>query len=291
MEIQLQSGSTPAQEGPSSSLGWPFGLPTCMVIHTPADDRYPANCKELARAPLPFQQQFMNLQTTFLLPFFSDGGSSSSSDTDSRSEAASSFFKDSRRITLGSLIGLPMDHSFHALHPDAHYHIFTDADVFHDRRRTFLPSCGILELLGCLRNSASTSREFELSEDGELDDAAVTANSTSLTAYLQTNPTSETGCINVMTFEEALSDGSQSPDWNDQFVSCHSMLSEAGGWTPVANGAACGHVGEHVATPVKSSSTPRQLKPSASNRKMQRSSSMKSFFSSICCRIDAVERS
>lgn len=282
MAIQLRSESNPAQVGPSSSLGWPFGLPTCMVIHTPATKELAARTPQLA-----FHQQFMNLQTTFLLPFFSDVGSSSSSDSDSRSEAASSFFKDSRRITLGSLIGLPMDHSFHALHPDAHYHVFTDADVFRDRRRTFLPSCGILELLGCVRNSGSSSREFESSEVGELDEGAVTARSTSLTAYLQlegANPASDAACTSLMMFEDALSNGSESPDWNDQFVSCHSMLSEAGEWTG-ADSAACGHVGEHVATP-KSSSTPRQK--SASNRKMQRSSSMKSFFSSICCRIDAL---
>lgn len=122
--------------------------------------------------------------------------------------------------------------------------------------------------------------EFELSEDDEHDDGAVTASSTSLTAYLQVegaNPASDAAC---MTFEDALSNDSHSPDWNDQFVSCHSILSE-GEWTG-ADGAAC----EHVATP--KSSTPRVQKP-ASNRKMQRSSSMKSFFSSICCRIDAVE--
>jgi hypothetical protein len=279
MEVRLQSKG-PMEEasfaGSSSSLGWPFGLPTCMDIHTPSPRVFP-------ETPLAFCQQFMNLQTTFLLPFFSDadGGSSSASDTDSRSEAASSFFKDSRRITLGSLIGLPLDTSFCPMHPDAHYHSFST------RRRSFLPSCGILELLGCGRNSSTTAEDLETSEDDD-DEAAVTANSASLAACLQlersasrgTDP-SDTARASIA-FEDALSIVSRSPDWDDQFVSCRSRLS-GGEWTAADAGP---HSSEQTATPMSISvkSTPRHK--SLNSQKIQRSSSMKSFFSSICCRID-----
>lgn len=267
--------------GPSSSLGWPFGLPTCMVIQTPVPSP-----KEPAETPFAFRQQFLNLQTTFLLPFFSDvDGGSSTSDTDSRSEAASSFFKDSRRITLGSLIGLPMDTSFRAMHLDARYNVFSA------RRRNFLLSaCGILELLGCTRNSSAISDDFDASEDEE-DDTVLTASSRSLAASLQleagsvsqgTEPNSDLARSSAV-FEDALSTGSRSPDWNDQFVSCHSILYD-GEWT----GADAGRTGsEHIdATPISLSvrSTPRHK--SLNSQKIQRNSIMKSFFSSICCRID-----
>ncbi|XP_024364814.1 uncharacterized protein [Physcomitrium patens] len=277
MELSVQSDAPVpnASEGSSSSMGWPFGLPTCMVIQTPSR-------KEFPETPPAFHQQFMNLQTTFLLPFFSDVDVSSSSDTDSRSEAASSFFKDSRRITLGSLIGLPMDSSFRSMHPDAHYHVFSD------RRRNFLPSCGILEFLGCVRNSSSL-HEFEASEGGEGDEqVAVTASSTSLAACLQfersvsqgTNPSDPVRISSI--FEDALSSGSRSPDWNDQYVSCHSILSD-GEWTGA-------DAGRHETGPTTvpmgiSATTPRHKL--LNSHKIQRSASMKSFFSSICCRIDA----
>ncbi|KAG0555253.1 hypothetical protein KC19_12G156000 [Ceratodon purpureus] len=283
MEMRLQSQGLNMEEasssGSPSSLGWPFGLSTCMVIHTP-----PPSPKSCARTPeLAFHQQFMNLQTSFLLPFFSDadGGSSSASDTDSRSEAASSFFRDSRRITLGSLIGLPLDTSFRA---DTHYHVFSA------RRRSFLPSCGILELLGCGRNSFAIAGDLEASED---EDDELAASSASLPACLHLERSASQGTDAYDTaraslaYEDALSTGSRSPDWNDQFVSCHSILS-GGEWTGSAD--ALRLSSEQTATPMSISdsvkSTPRH-KSLSSQKAMPRSSSMKSFFSSICCRVDA----
>ena len=281
MEIRLQSKGSieeSSSAGSSSSLGWPFGLPTCMVIHTPSP-------KGFAETPLAFHQQFnMNLQTTFLLPFFSDvdSGSSSASDPDSRSEAGSSFFKDSRRITLGNLISRPMsDTSFCAMHPEAHYHGLSA------KRRNF-SSCGILALLGCGRNSSAIAHELEASDD-EDEEAAVTSSSKSLAACIQLERSASQGtdpsdiALNSVAFEDALSTGSRSPDWNDQFVSCHSILS--GG---ELSGADVGrHRGEQAATPTSMSvkSTPRHT--SLNSQKMQRSSSMKPFFSSICCRINS----
>lgn len=286
MEIELQSE---AIADPESLAGWPFGLPTCIAIHTPSPKFERRLAQTSAHTPalapaLAFHQQFMNLQTTFLLPFFSDGdgGSSSATDSDTRSEAASSFFKDSRRITLGSLIGLPMDNSFHAIHPDAHYHVFGTARRSGRTSLTFLPSCGIRELLRCVRinNSGGSLHEFAVSEDDgdHDDDVPVGARSDSLAAYLQleaagvNNIPSSVDAANCL---DALSNGSHSPDWNGQFVSCHSVLSD-GEWT----GAITGRV------PSPKLSTPRVQK----SQKMQRSASMKSFFSSICCRIDAVKR-
>lgn len=255
MEMRMQSKESMEEAsnsaGPAASLGWPFGLRTCMVIHTPD--------QATGSTPLAFHQQFLNLQTTFLLPIFSDadGGSASTSDTDSRSEAASSFFKDSRRITLGSLIGLPMDASFRLDH------------VLH-RRRNFLPSCGILELLGCVRNPGTIDYA---SEENEEDDTVVTASSRSLAASLQSVADPSDQARSSTVFEDALC----SPDWNDQFVSCelNSILSD-GEWTGMADGADRHGISEHIATP------PRHK----SHKPIQRSSSMKSFFSSICCRVD-----
>lgn len=281
MQGGLQSASPETSSSASvSSLGWPFGLPTCMDIHTPGPEDQLAPCQ----TPIAFHQQFMNLQTTFLLPFFSDVDASSNSDTDSRfSEAASSFFKDSRRITLGSLISLPMDTSFRTMYPDTHYHVFTD------RRRNHLPSCGILELLGCCRNAESSRlHEFDFSElEGEVADShSVAAVSTSLAAYLQLEASNSPDAARTSApFEDALSTGSRSPDWNDQFISCHSILSD-GEWTGK-------DMGERIANPVSSTSakpSPRQTRKSTPHSpRMQRSSSMKSFFSSICCRIDTAK--
>jgi len=270
MEMRMQSKESMEEAsdsaGPSSSLGWPFGLPTCMVIHTPSP-------KQLSGStPLAFHQQFLNIQTTFLLPIFSDlDGGSSTSDTDSRSDLASSFFKDSRRITLGSLIGLPLDTSFRL---DANYNIFTG------RRRNFLPSCGILALLGCVRNPIA---DFDIaSADGE-DDTVVTASSRSLAAVSQGADQSDQARSSTV-FEDALSAVSRSPDWTDQFVSSHSILFD-GEWSGADAGS------ERIATPASLSvrSSPRH-KSLKSQKTIERCSSKKSFLSSICCRIDSEKK-
>lgn len=303
MEIQLQSelqrdsiANSKQERPPSSSMGWPFGLPTCIAIQTPSPNSHHLSLSHPSPSPSPslaFHQQFMNLQTTFLLPFFSDAAESSSSDSDySRSEAASSsFFKDSRRITLGSLIGLPMDHSFH--HLEAYHGVFATTTT--PRRSAIqLPSCGILELLRCgLTNSASTGGpEFRDSEhEGEMEAVtapAVTARSPgSLAAFLQLEM-GDNGDDDICgSMLDAVSNGSShSPDWNGQFVSCHSILSDA---LTEQNGGSPNS---------KSLATPKQDSKLGQNsnsvqkaaQRMQRSTSVKSFFSSICCRIDAVQR-
>jgi len=163
-----------------------------------------------------------------------------------------------------------MDTSFRF---DAHYNVFSA------RRRNFLPSCGILELLGCVRNPGA---DVATASDGE-DDTFVTASSRSLVAVSQgADPSDQARSSTVL--EDALSAGSRSPDWNDQFVSCHSILYDA-----ELTGADAGS--ERIATPASLSvrSTPRH-KSLKSRKSIQRSSSMKSFFSSICCRIDAEKK-
>lgn len=229
----------------AASLGWPFGLATCKDIQTP---------EPTESAALPLHQQFFNLQSTFLLPIFSDAdiGSPTTSDSDSRSEAASSFFKDSRRITLGSLIGVPLDTSFRL-------------DAL-QTRRSFLPSCGILELLGCVRHPDYAS------EDNGEDYTVITASSRSLAGSVADRSDQARSST---VFEDALSTGSRSPDWNDQFVSCHSILFD-GESISLTDGVSR----ELIATPMHSTSRQNSHKP------IQRSSSLKSFFSSICCRVD-----
>lgn len=198
------------QEEGTSSLGWPFGLPTCVAIHTPSPKSSSSSSSTQA-----FHQQFMNLQTTFLLPFFSDVGESSSSDSDARSEAASSFFKDSRRITLGSLIGLPMDHSFHHHFDHANFHVFATTNPARPSQTFCVP---IMELLRCVRNSESS--EFAGFSDDQVEHEAVTAARAS-TAYLQSSS-------NGTTLEEAISNGSHSligtTNSSPAIASCPSIL-------------------------------------------------------------------
>jgi hypothetical protein len=157
---------------------------------------------------------------------------------------------------------------------DANYNIFSD------RRRNFLPSCGILALLGCVRNPIA---DFDIaSEDGE-DDTVVTASSRSLAAVSQGADQSDQARSSTV-FEDALSTGSRSPDWTDQFVSSHSILFD-GEWSGADAGS------ERITTPASLSvrSTPRH-KSLKSHKSMERNTSKKSFLSSICCRIDSEKK-
>jgi hypothetical protein len=127
------AGSSSANAG----MGWPLGLRSCMVAQDAASPRVAEeeSSASIAAVAAPAQTSWLQAarlveeaaaaeQHTLVggsfnrfLPYLSDASvsaaESSESDSDFQSETvtSSSFFKDSRRITLGSLIGLPMEYS------------------------------------------------------------------------------------------------------------------------------------------------------------------------------------
>ncbi|CAK9190093.1 unnamed protein product [Sphagnum troendelagicum] len=182
------AGSSSANAG----MGWPLGLRSCMVAHDAASPRVAEEESTASIATIATAAQTSWLQAARLveeattveqhtlvggsfnrfLPYLSNTSvsatKSSEFDSDFQSETmtSSSFFKDSRKITLGSLIGLPMEYSAsgRAAAASIHHHHLVDTHNHGKRcpggRWSFIianRSCGIRELLGSCGNCLQSS--------------------------------------------------------------------------------------------------------------------------------------
>ncbi|CAK9273823.1 unnamed protein product [Sphagnum jensenii] len=277
------AGSSSANAG----MGWPLGLRSCMVAQDAASPRVAeeessASIAAIAAAAAAAAQtswlQAARLveeaaaeQHTLVggsfnrfLPYLSDAGvsaaESSESDSDFQSETvtSSSFFKDSRRITLGSLIGLPMEYSASGRAAAAgihHHHLSLSEVILMDPQHP----------IGMSGQSLAACLELERRGDAALQDEANQAASSA--------------------------DGDKrrsSPEWSaTQFVSCDSLLSDAEEEEEAVEEEEeekKGYGSEQAATPFSHSTFSTSRNSNAING-VQRSSSstMKSFLSTICC--------
>jgi hypothetical protein len=276
---------------PNAGMGWPLGLRSCVVAQTtsPSLESTVTAARTWLRAPQVEEEEEALAQRNnmgFHFASFSDLSVSSDSDSDFHSEAASSsFFKDSRRITLGSLIGLHMESTSGraGMHLETGYN---NNRRIRQNRRSFGSfamannyTCGIRELLGCA-NCMQLILEENLSEG-----FTHPAEPIALTQ-------SHAGCLemerHVVVLEAggnqaATSGGSRtSLEWSaGQFVSCNNVLSDAQESLERYNIDQA-----HDATPFSSSTTiSTSTRTSSATSRIQRSVSMKSFLSTICCHV------
>ncbi|CAK9863417.1 unnamed protein product [Sphagnum jensenii] len=273
------AGSSSANAG----MGWPLGLRSCMVAQDAASPRVAEEESSASIAAVAAAAQTSWLQAARLveeaaaaeqhtlvggsfnrfLPYLSDASvsaaESSESDSDSQSATvtSSSFFKDSRRITLGSLIGLPMEYSASGRAAAAgihHHHLTLSEVILMDPQHP----------IGMSGQSLAACLELERRGDAALQDGANEAASSA--------------------------DGDRrrsSPEWSaTQFVSCDSLLSDAEEEEEAAEEEEekKGYGSEQAATPFSHSTFSTSRNSNAING-VQRSSSstMKSFLSTICC--------
>ncbi|CAK9880923.1 unnamed protein product [Sphagnum jensenii] len=316
------AGSSSANAG----MGWPLGLRSCMVAQDAASPRVAEEESSASIAAVAAAAQTSWLQAARLveeaaaaeqhnlvggsfnrfLPYLSDASvsaaESSESDSDFQSETvtSSSFFKDSRRITLGSLIGLPMEYSAsgRAAAGGIHHHHLEDTHN-HGRTRpggrwSFTianRSCGIRELLGSCGNCLQASLGESLSEVILMDPQhPIGMSGQSLAACLELERRGDAALQDGANQAASSADGDRrrsSPEWSAaQFVSCDSLLSDAEEEEEEAEEEEekKGYGSEQAATPFSHSTFSTSRNSNAING-VQRSSSstMKSFLSTICC--------
>jgi hypothetical protein len=319
------AGSSSANAG----MGWPLGLRSCMVAQDAASPRVAeeestasiaavaaaaaqtswlqaARLVEEAAAAAE-QHNLVGGSFSRFPPYLSDASvsaaESSESDSDFQSETvtSSSFFKDSRRITLGSLIGLPMEYSDsgRAAAGGIHHHHLVDTHN-HGRRRpggrwSFTianRSCGIRELLGSCGNCLQSSLGESLSEVILMDPRhPIGMSGQSLAACLELERRGDAALRDGANQAASSADGDRrrsSPEWSaTQFVSCDSLLSDAEEEEEEEaeeEEEKKGYGSEQAATPFSHSTFSTSRNSNAING-VQRSSSstMKSFLSTICC--------
>ncbi|CAK9277087.1 unnamed protein product [Sphagnum jensenii] len=321
------AGSSSANAG----MGWPLGLRSFMVAQDAASPRV---AEEESSASIAAVAAAAAAQTSWLqaarlveeaaaaeqhnlvggslnrfLPYLSDASvsaaESSESDSDFQSETvtSSSFFKDSRRITLGSLIGLPMEYSAsgRAAPGGINHHHLEDTHN-HGRRRpggrwSFTianRSCGIRELLGSCGNCLQSSLGESLSEVIFMDPQhPIGMSGQSLAACLELERRGDAALQDGANQATSSAGGDRrrsSPEWSaTQFVSCDSLLSDAEEEEEEAEEEEekKGYGSEQAATPFSHSTFSATRNSNAING-VQRSSSstMKSFLSTICCHMD-----
>ncbi len=321
------AGSSSANAG----MGWPLGLRSCMVAQDAASPRVAeeessasiaavaativaavqTSCLQAARfveeAAAVEQHTLVGESFNCFLPYLSDASmsatESSESDSDFQSETvtSSSFFKDSRRITLGSLIGLPMEYSAsgRAIVAGIHHHHLVDTHN-HGRRRpggrwSFIianRSYGIRELLGSCGNCLQSSLGESLSEVILMDPQhPIGMSSQSLAACLELERRGDAALQDGANQATSSANGDRkksSPEWSaTQFVSCDSLLSDVKEEEEAAEEEEeekKGYGSEQAATPFSHSTFSTSRNSNAING-VQRSSSstMKSFLSTICC--------
>jgi hypothetical protein len=311
----------------NAGMGWPLGLRSCMVAQDAASPRVAEEESSASIAAVAAAAQTSWLQAARLveeaaaaeqhnlvggsfnrfLPYLSDASvsaaESSESDSDFQSETvtSSSFFKDSRRITLGSLIGLPMEYSAsgRAAAGDIHHHHLVDTHN-HGRRRpggrwSFTianRSCGFRELLGSCGNCLQSSLGESLSEVILMDPQhPIGMSGQSLAACLELERRGDAALQHGANQAASSADGDRrrsSPEWSaNQFVSCDSLLSDAEEEEEAVEEEEeekKGYGSEQAATPFSHSTFSTSRNSNAING-VQRSSSstMKSFLSTICC--------
>jgi hypothetical protein len=322
------AGSSSANAG----MGWPLGLRSCMVAQDAASPRVAEEessasiaavaaaaaqtswlqaARLVEEAAAAEQHNLVGGSFNRFLPYLSDASvsaaESSESDSDFQSETvtSSSFFKDSRRITLGSLIGLPMEYSASgraaAEAGGIHHHHLEDTHN-HGRRRpggrwSFTVanrSCGIRELLGSCGNCLQSSLEESLSEVILMDPQhPIGMSGQSLAACLELERRGDAALQDGANQAASSADGERrrsSPEWSaTQFVSCDSLLSDAEEEEDEEEEEEeeeekKGYGSEQAATPFSHSTFSTSRNSNAING-VQRSSSsmMKSFLSTICC--------
>ncbi|CAK9264493.1 unnamed protein product [Sphagnum jensenii] len=273
------AGSSSANAG----MGWPLGLRSCMVAQDAtsprvAEEESSASITAVAAAQSSWLQAVRLVEEATaaeqhtlvggsfnrFLPYLSDASVSAAeslefdSDFQSETVTSSSFFKDSRRITLGSLIGLPMEYSASGRAAAAgihHHHLSLSEVILMDPQHP----------IGMSGQSLAACLELERRSDAALQDGANQAASSA--------------------------DGDRrrsSPEWSaTQFVSCDSLLSDAEEEEEAAEKEEeekKGYGSEQAATPFSHSTFSTSRNSNAING-VQRSSSstMKSFLSTICC--------
>jgi hypothetical protein len=319
------AGSSSANAG----MGWPLGLRSCMVAQDAASPRVAEEessasiaavaaaaaqtswlqaARLVEEAAAAEQHNLVEGSFNRFLPYLSDASvsaaESSESDSDFHSDTvtSSSFFKDSRRITLGSLIGLPMEFSASgraaAAAAGIHHHHLVDT---HNRGRrrpggrwSFSianRSCGFRELLGSCGNCLQSSLGESLSEVILMDPQhPIGISGQSLAACLELERRGDAALQHGANQAASSADGDRrrsSPEWSaTQFVSCDSLLSDAEEEEEEAEEEEekKGYGSEQAATPFSHSTFSTSRNSNAING-VQRSSSstMKSFLSTICC--------
>lgn len=296
-----------AQDAASPRVAEEESSASIAAVAAPAQTSWLQAARLVEEAAAAEQHTLVGGSFNRFLPYLSDASvsaaESSESDSDFQSETvtSSSFFKDSRRITLGSLIGLPMEYSAsgRAAPGGIHHHHLEDTHN-HGRTRpggrwSFTianRSCGIRELLGSCGNCLQSSLGESLSEVIFMDPQhPIGMSGQSLAACLELERRGDAALQDGANQAASSAGGDRrrsSPEWSaTQFVSCDSLLSDAEEEEEEEaeeEEEKKGYGSEQAATPFSHSTFSATRNSNAING-VQRSSSstMKSFLSTICC--------